>query len=378
MRRIAIAVLVVLALVAAASCRSRGAEEHDHAAGEHPATAPTEAAAAPVIPLEGVRGVRLLRAPDRRAEGAWHAGEAIGDASAQRVLASSVGGRIVSPPFAPGRPVPRGAALLSIDSPEQAEVISRWIRAQADAARADAALAREERLFAGGATSQRELEDARHEASVAKAEIEAARSGLAARGLAESERSGRFIVRAPAAGSVVRWSVLEGQGIEAGQELGVFQTAPARLVRVDLTPPGPSWAIGDAAEVRAADGRRWGARVAGVPAVLAHDTGRLSFRLELTEGTPPLPGQPVEVRVPYAAAVILPQAAVQQIEGSWGVFVASGSGARFVPVRRGVELGSDVTIEAGVEPGDEVVAEGAYLLKSLWLKARSGGDDHDH
>jgi hypothetical protein len=47
-------------------------------------------------------------------------------------------------------------------------------------------------------------------------------------------------------------------------------------------------------------------------------------------------------------------------------------------VRRGVELGSDVVIEEGVNPGESVAADGAYLLKSMWLKARSGGDEHEH
>jgi Membrane-fusion protein len=84
------------------------------------------------------------------------------------------------------------------------------------------------------------------------------------------------------------------------------------------------------------------------------------------------------VRVPFASGVILPQSALQQIEGVWGVFVRDGQRAVFRPVRRGMELGSDVLLLAGVEPGQEVVADGAYLLKSTWLKARSGGDAHEH
>jgi cobalt-zinc-cadmium efflux system membrane fusion protein len=196
--------------------------------------------------------------------------------------------------------------------------------------------------------------------------------------LADADGSGRFALRAPAHGAVVQWNVRSGQGIEAGQELGVFQVAPARLVRLDLSLPGPPWQLGDETDVRASDGRRWRARVAGVPAVLADTTRRLAFRLELIDGKPPLPGQPVEVRVPFAVAVILPQAAVQQIEGTWGVFVRAGDTAVFHPIRRGVELGSDVVIEGGVSPGEQIATDGAYLLKSLWLKVRSGDDEHEH
>lgn len=358
------------AVTVLSSCGSR-------TSGEHDAAPAGEASAAPVVPLDGMRGIRWIAAPEPRAEGAWFPGEAIGDESAQSVLTSPVGGRVASAPFAPGRPTSPGALLVAIESPEQAELLSRLRIADASVARAEAALAREEQLASAGATSQREVEDARREAAVTRAESESARSGLAARGLEETDRPGRFELRAPAAGAVVRWSVQRGQGIEAGQELGIFQRASARLVRVDLTLPGPAWRLGDTTEVRSSDGRRWKAKVAGVPQVLADDTRRLAFRLELIDGPLPLPGQPVEVRVPFAVAVILPQAAVQQIEGTWGVFVRDGERAAFHPVRRGVELGGDVVIEEGVTPGEAIAADGAFLLKSLWLKARSGGEDDE-
>jgi len=333
---------------------------------------------APELSLAGLRGIRWMQAPPPRAEGAWYPGEAIGDESAQTVLTSPVSGRAASAPLSIGHPVSRGTVLLDVQSPEQAELISRWLVAKADLARAEAALAREEKLASAGATSQREVEDARREAEAARAASESARLGLAARGLKESDRSGRFAIRAPADGTVVRWSIRQGQGIAAGEELGLFQVASARLVRLDLSIPGPHWGLGDVTEARTSDGRRWKARVVGVPVLLAEDTRRLSYRLELTEGVLPLPGQPVEVRVPFAVAVILPQAAVQQVEGTWGVFVRAGEHAVFHPVRRGIELGSDVVIENGVTPGDVIAADGAYLLKSLWLKARSGGDEHEH
>jgi len=371
--------LVLAGATFLSSCRSRTNREHEHAESTR-SDAPhaEEAAEAPIVPLEGLRGVRWIAAPEPHAEGAWFPGEAIGDESAQAVLSSPVSGQVVSPPFSPGRTVRSGAALLTINSPQQAELYSRWLVAKADVERAEATLAREDQLLAGGATSQQEVEESRREAAVARAELESARLGLEARGLKDSNRTSRFVLRAPSDGAVVGWTVRNGQGIEAGQELGAFQAASARLVRVDLTLPGPDWHLGDETEARSSDGRRWKARVAGVPSVLAEDTRRLTFRLELTEGALPLPGQPVEVRVPFAAAVILPQGAVQQIEGTWGVFVKSGDKAEFHPVRRGVELGSDVVIQEGVRPGEEVVTEGAYLLKSLWLKAKSGGEEHEH
>ena len=66
------------------------------------------------------------------------------------------------------------------------------------------------------------------------------------------------------------------------------------------------------------------------------------------------------------------------MEGTWGVFVKEGDEAMFRPVHRGPEFGTDVMVLDGVKPGETVVGEGAYLLKSLQIKRKSGGEDHDH
>jgi cobalt-zinc-cadmium efflux system membrane fusion protein len=378
MRIAAVLLLGVAAGTVLSSCKSRSVGEHATEAEQQHAAAPAEGSSeTPVIPLDGLRGIRWIAAPEPRAVGEWFPGEAVGDESAQSVLSSPVSGRVVSAPLSPGRPVPRGTVLLEIESPEQAVLISRWLVAKADVERAEATLSREEKLASAGATSQREVDEARREASIARAESESARLGLEARGVRDSERSGRFSLRAPASGAVVRWNVRNGQGIEAGQELGNFQLASARLVHLDLSLPGPKWHLGDETEVRSSDGRHWKTRVVGFPSILSDDTRRLTFRLEIIDGALPLPGQPVEVRVPFAVAVILPQSALQQVEGTWGVFVRADDRAEFHSVRRGAELGPNVVIEDGVRPGESIATDGAYLLKSLWLKGRSGGEDHE-
>jgi len=379
-KRLDVPVLVLL-LALSAGCRPTtpegpsGHDEHEH--GEESAeTAEGEAGAA--VPLDGVRGLKLVEAPARRSEGAWFPGEAIGDENAQAVLAAPVGGIVVAPLAAPQAPVSAGTALARLASPELADLRARWLTASARRLRAEADLGREERLAAGNATSARELEFSRNEAAAARAEEDAARIGLEARGVSPGMAPGPFVVKAPARGSVVAWKVRVGQGVAAGEELGTFQSAGASLVLLELPLPGPEWALGDETDVRASDGKRWRARVAGVPAVLGASTRRLSYRLRLAGGALPIPGKPVEVRVPFASAVILPQNALQQVEGSWGVFVKEDGHAVFRAVKRGTELGSDVMVLDGVEPGETVVTDGAYLLKAALLKRKSGGDAHDH
>lgn len=332
------------------------------------------------IPLKEVRGLRFMAVPEPRAEGAWYPAEAMGDEAAQAILASPVKGIVADILVPPGRPVGPGTALLRIQSPELARLKADWLSAQAKGARVEAELAREQRLFEAQAGSRRELEVARSEAATARADEEAARLALEARGVAPESAGATFTVKAPRAGSVAAvYKVQPGQGVEAGQELGSFQASAAALVHLELPLPAPEgWRSGAITEVRKADGQRWKARLEGIPATLTADTRRLGYRLRLLGGPLPLPGTPVEVHVPLARAVVLPQSALQQIEGTWGVFVKEGEAAEFRPVRRGAELGGDVMVLAGVEPGEIVAGDGAYLLKSLVLKRKRGGEGHDH
>lgn len=376
-RPVVLASSLSLAVAAFVSCEPKGAPPSGHTdekVRDNHSEAESER-----IPVKELRGIRFVAVPDPKAEGAWYPAEATSDESAQAILSSPVKGIVLAIPTPPGRHVPVGTALLAIQSPELARLKADWIGARAKRVRAEGELAREQRLFEAGAGSRRELEAARSEASTAQAEEEATRLALEARGVVPDSSGTTYTVKAPKAGSASGYKVVVGQGVEAGQELGGFQAAHAALARVELPLPAPeAWKSGSPVELRSSSGQHWMARVEGIPMTLTQDTRRLAYRLRIEGGNLPLAGTPLEVRVPLAKAVVLPQAALQQIEGIWGVFVKDGEDAVFRPVRRGVELGGDVLVLEGLKPGETVVGEGAYLLKSLQLKRKSGGEEHDH
>jgi len=331
------------------------------------------------LPLGEIRGLRFMAVPEPKAEGAWYPAEAFGDEAAQALLAAPVKGIIASILVAPGRHVAAGTGLLVIRSPELARLKADWLSAKARRERTDAELAREQRLFDAQAGSRRELDLARSEAASARADEEATRLALEARGVNPEAAGATLTLKAPGSGSVTAYKAQLGQGVEPGQELGAFQSASAAIARLELSLPAPmDWTPGSITEVRTASGQRWQATLEGTPAILTADTRRLGYRLRLRGGNLPIPGTPLEVRVPLARAVVLPQSALQQVEGTWGVFVKSGEEAEFRPVRRGPELGGDVMVLEGLKPGETVVGEGAYLLKSFQIKRKSGGEDHDH
>ncbi len=375
MNRFAMSLPLALVLLAGVGCSKKSdakseTEKHEQEAEEHGGAH---------LPLKDIRGLRFLVVPDPKAEGAWYPAEAIGDESAQAILSSPVKGIVSAIQTPPGQHVAIGAGLITIQSPELARLKADWLSSKARRERAEAELAREQRLFEAQAGSRRELEGAKSEAATARADEEAARLALEARGQNPETAGAALIVRAPKGGTVSAYKIQLGQGVEAGQELGSFQAASAAIARLELPLPAPqNWQPGAVTEVRKGDGQRWKARLEGTPMTLTTDTRRLSYRLRLLGGPLPIPGTPLEVHVPLAKTVVLPQSALQQVEGTWGVFVKEGEEAVFRPVKRGAELGGDVMVLDGVKSGETVVGEGAYLLKSLQIKRKSGGEDHDH
>ncbi|BDU78404.1 efflux RND transporter periplasmic adaptor subunit [Mesoterricola sediminis] len=354
------------------------------ACGRKPAPKAAEAEHAheeAAIPVEAMRGIRLLEVAEARTGARWMPGEAQGDEAAQAVLSCPVKGIVSRLVAIPGQARRAGEVLAVVQSPELARLKAEWIAAKSRLTRARADLAREERLFQAGAGARRDLETVRAEAETAEAGEEAARLSLEAVGLPPSEAGASFPLRAPSAGSLVAWKVQRGQGVEAGQELGAFQAARASIVKVEVPQPGPvDWAPGAETEVRQAGGRTWRARLEGTPTALTADTRRLAYRLRFLGGPLPIPGTPVEVKVPLDKGIYLPQSALQQMEGRWGVFVVSGGQAAFRPVTRGADIQAEVLILDGLKPGETVVAEGAYLLKARHQKQAEpeGEGGHGH
>ncbi len=381
MNRILISLPLALVLLVGVGCSKKSAtkneaekHEHGHEGGEAKETEGGH------IPLEGIRGLRLMKVPEPRLEGRWVPGEAIGDEAAQALLSSPVKGIVSQLLTAPGQARAKGVTLALIQSPELAHLKAQWIAAKAKLNRTQADLAREERLFQAGAGARRDLESVRSEADTAKAEEDAARLGLEAVGLTPGDAGASYSVKTPASGSVVAWKVQPGQGVEAGQELGSFQAAQAAVVRLELSQPGPmGWNSGTESEVRQANGRTWKARLEGTPSTLTTDTQRLSYRLRFVGGPLPIPGTPVEVKVPMEKGVYLPQAALQQIDGRWGVFVVAKEQAEFRLIKRGTEVKDEVLVLEGLKPGETVVAEGAYLLKAYQQKrTQPEGEEAGH
>lgn len=391
--------LVLSTGVTLAGCREKEAHDHDDqadaeatgkAAHEDHAEDGAESAAGHSeegheeagevrVPLAGLRGLAFQRVGEPQEEGVWAPAEAVSDAAAIAVVTAPAAGIVRALLVRPGESVRRGQGVAELASAELADLAARHRSAQGAEEQARREAERERLLFEKSATSRREVDAAETQLAAARSETLAARQSLAARGVSPEGFSGTLRLSAPAAGTIERWEISLGQGVEAGASLATIRDRAATRVRVELSPPGPTvWTVGATTEVRRGDGTRWQATVEGLPAGLTADTRRYPYLLKLAAGPFPSPGTPLEVRVPLARGIVLPQEALQIIEGDWGVFVKEGTDAVFRKVRRGAELGGDVLVLEGLEPGLEVATAGAYLLRPLWMKRMGGGEQHAH
>lgn len=331
------------------------------------------------VPLEGLRGLAFVRVGEPQEEGVWAPAEAVSDSSSVGIVTAPAAGIVRRLLVRPGETVRAGQAVAELASAELADLAARYRSATAQEARTQVELERERTLLAARATSRHEFEAAEAAQAAAGAEVMAARQSLAARGVNPETFAGTALLEAPVAGTLERWDIALGQGVEAGTALATIRDRLASRVRVELAPPGPTeWRVGSTSEVRRGDGTRWPATVEGLPAGLTGETRRYPYILRLEGGPLPAPGTPLEVRVPLTRGIVLPQEALQLIEGDWGVFVREEGDAVFRKVRRGAELGGDVLVLEGLAPGVEVATAGAYLLRPLWMKRMGASEQHAH
>ncbi|HEX9486984.1 MAG TPA: efflux RND transporter periplasmic adaptor subunit [Gemmatimonadales bacterium] len=180
-----------------------------------------------------------------------------------------------------------------------------------------------------------------------------------------------LLLRAPRSGEIVEKDVIEGQAIQAGQNL--FLIADREVLWADLAvfeQDAPAVRVGTPAAIRvdAVPDRTFRGRVTFIYPQLDERTRTLTARVEVDN-----PGLALQPGM-YAAAELLPAgrralsvplAAVLPTGTRDVVFVNRGDG-RFLPreVRVGVRGDSLIEIVQGLKPGDEVVTSATYLLDS--------------
>ena len=227
---------------------------------------------------------------------------------------------------------------------------------------------RERRLFDAGITARQDLEAAEAARAEAEAELGRAQAAVQAAGVTGN---GRYLaVTSPIAGRITEVDTQLGAYVAAGAEL--FNVADPRRIQIEASvPSGDAQRIrqGDRAIVELPDGGTVEAVVRSATPALDRESRTATVVLQ-PAGVPAglAQGQALRVRiVPRGGAargIVVPEEAVQQVEGRDVVFVQAEGGFQAVPVSVGQRGGGRAEILEGLRPGLVVVTRGAFVLKS--------------
>jgi cobalt-zinc-cadmium efflux system membrane fusion protein len=266
-----------------------------------------------------------------------------------------------------GDPVRAGEALAVVESRDAAQIAADRTAAGAKATLAQRSLARERYLYDQKVSARVDLEQAQAEAAAAAAE---ARRAQVAAGAANITRDGRgVIVASPIAGRVTSMNVSLGAFVQPETEL--FRVADPRLIQIEAAVGAADAArltAGDRAIVELPDGRTVDARVRAITPTLNGETRAATAVLDVT-GTGLQPGLAVRVRMmprrgEATSAIVVPEEAVQSVNGRDVVFVRTADGFRARPVTTGQRSAGRIEISSGLSGGQVIATKNAFLLKA--------------
>lgn len=307
------------------------------------------------------------------------------DASNTVEIRPRVGGLLEQQVAVEGETVKKGQLLFVIDRQpyivelEQAKAALAQAKAGLQQAQRD--LARVQPLSELDAVSQQELDSVTARESAGRAAVEAARAAMRSAELnLEYTR-----VTSPVDGVVGRAQYRVGGLVTAYQSLltTVYDTNPMyvnfsiserRMLelqeRFGPLPPQDRYTAEDAFRLLLSDGSEYPhpARLNLVDAAVDRSTGTLPIRLEVENPDGLLrAGQFARVVVAvdhFDAALLVPQAAVQELQGKTSIWVVGDDDTvSSRDVRMGARVGSDWLVEDGLRAGETVAVDGLQRLK---------------
>ena len=299
-------------------------------------------------------------------------------------VASPVGARVARVLVRAGDVVTAGQALAELASPELVQDRAQVAAAGARLGIARRSADRKRALVADRLVPEREAIDAESAVTEAEAAYEVAAAALRKFGPAAGDSA--IAIRSPISGTVIERSVVQGQLADPSKTL--FRIG-------DLSTLWLHAHVFERDAVRVQTGRTASATFAALPgkptAAVIRWIGRevdassrtIDIRLDVPNPAGVLrPGMSATVSIPLDDAgpgpvVTIPAAAVQRVGARWAVFIPHGPGEFAVrAIGRGRDLSGEVEVLSGLASGDEVVVDGAFLLKAEADKA-SGGARHE-
>jgi cobalt-zinc-cadmium efflux system membrane fusion protein len=311
----------------------------------------------------------------------------------------------VSPPI-PGRAiavqavlgdrVEPGQVLALLDSLELGEKKSAFLQARTNLEVARRNYEREAGLFKQRISSEKDYLESKGEFERSEAAYRAAREALRLVGIADADIEriswggtgsalSQFPIRSPFRGTVIEQHVVVGELVRPEEKVYAIADLETLWILLDIYEKDLAQvAIGKDVEVRvdAYPDARFHGKIAYLSDVLDESTRTARARVEVDNSDGRLrPGMfaTAIVTLPGSTArpvVVVPEAAVQRVRGQPTAFVEEQPGSYLVrSLTLGRQTGDLVEVQAGLQPGERVVTDGGFTLKSLLLKDELAGDE---
>jgi RND family efflux transporter MFP subunit len=274
----------------------------------------------------------------------------------------------------PGDAVRAGQPIVTLSSPGLMAVEESWLKAHHNLEQARYELERDNELFREGIIAKQRLQQTGRRLQQVEFTLASHRQQLTRAGFTDTEliqltsgkrQPGEYPIKSPAA------------GILSERLFNVGQAVPADTPVATLRADSELWleaAIPNALAANLDVGDRLQLTRSNDTVVLKYKnaainptTQMVDIMAALEQSQTALPGQTLMLTLPpLARGVLVPAAAVTHSDNATTVYVRSENGieARAIAL---LPMGSNYLATGGISPGEELVVEGAALLKGIQL-----------
>ncbi len=315
--------------------------------------------------------------------------KAIVDQERTGAAVSLVDGRIREVYAKLGTRVTQGQVLATVESMQTGALFAEALRSQSELVAARKEHERLKLLHSDNVTSEKSLQRAESDYIAAKALFDASIKQLSASGMTNDEIAAflknpetagpELAIRAPISGTVSMRNASKGSRVQATEELFVIinnasVTVEGNVYQDDLGNLKPGMTV----EFRTPSypGRIFTGTLGVVSPILDAESHTLPVRCSFSNPDGALkPNLTGELRIQTGAVrrvLSVPSESIVYDGNDTFVFRDAGNEEiEYAPVEVGESFGNGVEIVAGLAPGDRIVANGVFMLKSKYKLSQS-------
>jgi membrane fusion protein, heavy metal efflux system len=316
-------------------------------------------------------------------------GELAVDQRAYAEVGTPIAARVVRLVANTGDTVAQGQTLAELTTPQLGRERAEYLSASARVKLAESAFERKRSLAAEQIVPLREVQEAESALGEARAALRASRAAIAAFGVeppaddSDGATSSSFALRSPVGGSVIERTALVGQMLDPAVpafRIGNLSTLWLTVHAFERDAVRIQQDVTARLAFPALPGQDFDGVVTMVGRHVERESRTVPVRIDVkNRGNLLRPGMSATATLPVgatgAAILTVSVASVQRVRNEWCVFLPKDADHFEIRrIGRGRDLGGEVEVLSGLQAGETVVVDGAFLLKA---QAEQGEAEHE-